>query len=181
MSDASLRHTDPQRPRGTVLRPPLWVRWVLSFSVAAALLVALVRFVESNNSDSSQAIENPAGAEAQNREAAILVAQDQAPHTVRLKPQAVPARAIERAVRADMASLIAHQALDGPLGRSTCTQIGPRGTVRVAYRCMVVAGGVTYPFLGVVDLHAQQITYCKRDPPPVPSENIPVSRRCLAT
>ena len=43
----------------------------------------------------------------------------------------------------------------------------------------VVAGGVTYPFLGVADPRARRVTYCKRDQPPVPSDNIPVSRRCL--
>jgi hypothetical protein len=43
----------------------------------------------------------------------------------------------------------------------------------------VESAAVSYPFLGVVDLRAKQITYCKRDPPPVPSENIPVSSRCV--
>jgi hypothetical protein len=32
----------------------------------------------------------------------------------------------------------------------------------------------------VVDTSARRITYCKRDPPPVPSQNVPLSPRCLA-
>ena len=39
---------------------------------------------------------------------------------------------------------------------------------------------MTYPFLGVVDPAARRITYCKRDPPPAPSDNVPVSSRCRA-
>jgi hypothetical protein len=32
----------------------------------------------------------------------------------------------------------------------------------------------------VVNVPAHRLTYCKRDEPPVPSMNIPVSRRCVA-
>jgi hypothetical protein len=42
----------------------------------------------------------------------------------------------------------------------------------------VVANGQGYRFLGVVDTAAHRITYCKHDEPPVPGEDIPVSRRC---
>ncbi len=154
---------------------------MLSFSVAAALLIALIRFVDSNQQDSNQATENAAGAARQNQEAAILVTEDQTPHTVRVNGATAPAAAIERAIRADMVYLIDHQVLDGPLGRSSCTETGPRGRSRIAFTCTVEAGAVRYPFLGVVDLTAHQLTYCKRDPPPVPSENIPVSPRCRLT
>jgi hypothetical protein len=39
---------------------------------------------------------------------------------------------------------------------------------------------VGYDFLGVVDPKARRLTYCKRDPPPAASDNVRVSRRCLA-
>ena len=158
---------------------PLWVRWVLSFVVAGALLFGLVRFVDSNNAN-SEGTANAAAAAEENREAQILVGQDQAPHVVALKPGGAPAAALARAVHAAIGRLIALQQLDGPLGRSSCTATGPRRGLRLAYSCSVAAGSVSYPFLGVVDLRNRKVTYCKRDPPPVPSENIPVSSRCLA-
>ncbi len=52
------------------------------------------------------------------------------------------------------------------------------GTVRLALKCDVKAADVTYPFLGVVQPAVKQITYCQRVAPPVPSMNIPVSKRC---
>jgi hypothetical protein len=154
---------------------------VLSFAVAGALLIALIRFVDANQQDSNQATENAAGAAQQNEESAVLVAEDQAPHTVRVNAGTPPSTAIERAIHADMLYLIEHQVLDGPLGRTSCSETGRGIGSRVAFTCTVEAGNVSYPFLGVVDVTARQLTYCKRDPPPIPSENIPVSPRCRLT
>jgi hypothetical protein len=42
----------------------------------------------------------------------------------------------------------------------------------------VVVANVSYPFVGVVEPAARRLTYCKRDLPPVPTMNIPVSARC---
>ncbi len=39
-------------------------------------------------------------------------------------------------------------------------------------------GKLSYPFDGVVAPTSATITYCQRVQPPVPSMNIPVSRRC---
>lgn len=167
----------PQR-RDASLRVPLWLRWVLSLAAAAALLFGLVHFVQTHSSD-SPAPENPAAAAQQNRETEVLVAQDQAPHSVRLKPGAVPAAALQRAIGADMNFLIDHQVLDGPLQSSKCTRTGPRSSTRLAFSCRAVADNVNYPFLGVVEVRSRQLTYCKRDPAPIPSENIPLSPRCL--
>ncbi len=161
-----------------MLHLPLWLRFVLSFGVAAALLIALVRFVDSNNSNSEGPV-NPAAAAEQSREAAILVGEDQAPHVKRLNSGAAPAAALARAVGTDIAGLISKQQLAGPLGGSSCSETGRHTQTRLAFSCTVRAGGVSYPFLGVVDLSRRLVTYCKRDPPPVPSENIPVSSRCL--
>lgn len=153
---------------------------MLSILVGCALLVALVLFVEHNGSSSQEANLSPAAAEQENQEAETLVAQDQAPHTVRLRSRGAPAAALARRVSDDISGLIAHGVLDGPLGHSSCTPTGERGKQSHAFSCSVVADGVTYPFLGVVDAQAGVATYCKRDPPPVPSENIPVSRRCVS-
>jgi hypothetical protein len=157
----------------------MWLRWVLSFGVAAVLIVLLVRFVE-NNSGTSPANLNPAAAVRLNREAEILVAQDQAPRVALLRPGAEPARALERAIGADIGREITQGEISGPLGRSTCTPAGTRATVPRAFRCTVVAADFNYQFVGVVDTRTREITFCKRDPPPVPSQNVPVSRRCLA-
>jgi hypothetical protein len=69
--------------------------------------------------------------------------------------------------------------LNGPLQRSTCRPLKSNGD-SLRFSCAVIAANVNYPFLGVVDVAARRITFCKRDPPPVPSENIPVSRRCTS-
>lgn len=160
------------------LRPPLWARWALSLSAGVILLVALVLFVEHNNSN-SEATQSPAAIARANREAEIVVAQDQAPRVGAVRPGSSPRNALVRAVRADMTAMINNGTIDGPLGRATCTRTGGSAG-RPAFRCAAVAAGVTYPFLGVVDVPGRRVTYCKRDLPPVPSLNIPVSSRCQA-
>jgi hypothetical protein len=152
---------------------------VLSFGIGAALIVLLVRFVQ-HNSGTSPANESPAAAVRANREAEILVAQDQAPRVVRLGIGVAPAAALEHATRADIARLIAQGTINGPLGRSTCTPTGTLATSARAFGCTVVAANFNYQFVGVVDTLTRRITFCKRDPPPVPSQNVPVSPRCLA-
>ncbi len=160
------------------LRPPLWARWVLSLGAGLILLLALILFVEHNNTN-SEATQSPAAVARANREAEVVVAQDQAPHVAAVAPGSGAHAAIVKAVRADMASLVDRGIIDGPLGRIACRRTGDHAG-RPAFECTAVAGGVTYPFLGVVDLRARRVTYCKRDEPPVPSLNIPVSRRCRA-
>jgi hypothetical protein len=152
---------------------------VLPFAVATALIVGLVLFVENNNSDTPANVNQAAEVQA-NREAEILVAQDQAPHTARLGPANEPAPALKRAIDADMTSLIAHGALNGPLQHSSCKLTGSGASARLRYKCTATADGLAYPFYGVVDVSDRTITYCKRDPPPARLENIPISRRCTA-
>jgi hypothetical protein len=161
------------------MHPPLWLQWVLSIVIAAAAIFALVRFVQSNT-DNQITTESPAGAVQANREAEILVAEDQAPHTVRLRGRAPALAAINRAIRADMTALINQGSLEGPLQRSACAPKGPPGRAGQEFSCTASAAGVSYPFVGVVDARAQTIVYCKRDPPPVPSQNVPLSPRCTA-
>ncbi len=150
---------------------------MLSLSVAVALMIALIAFVNANQADRATADNAQMTAES-NREAALLVAQDQRPHVSPLKPGTAPARAIGAAVAADMRRLIGGGTISGPLTRTRCSAAGPSGPRRQPFRCDAVAASVTYPFVGVVDRGAKTITYCKSDPPPVPSEAIPVTPRC---
>jgi hypothetical protein len=161
---------------GSFTRLPLWSRWVLSVLVAVVLLVLVVRFVQTHNSDGTATQSGVALARA-NQEGEIVVEQDQAPHVAKLTAGVAPVSAIAHAVRADMNHEINQGFLNGPLQRATCKSLNSHGG-GLRFSCTVLAANVNYPFLGVVDVAARRITYCKRDPPPVPSENIPVSRRC---
>jgi hypothetical protein len=173
----ALRPLKPPKAPGAYLRIPLWQRFVLAGLITVGLVVALVVYVDHHNTDSPPST-NPAGEVAANREAEILVAQDQAPRTARVGPGEPPRAALMRAVRADMSHRINTGALEGPLQRLQCHAAGPSGGSRQALRCNVLAGSVAYQFLGVVDTATRRVTYCKRDPPPAPSDNVPVSLRC---
>ncbi|HEY3726425.1 MAG TPA: hypothetical protein VGL51_04575 [Solirubrobacteraceae bacterium] len=175
MADAS----PPPRAPGAYLRRPLWQRFAVAGVVTIAVLVALVLYVENNNTDSPRST-NPASDVQANREAEILVAQDQAPHTVRLTAAAAPSQAAARVVQASMKRRIARGELAGPLQRTSCRARGPQTGPRRAFGCTAVAGSVSYPFVGVIDETARRVIYCKRDPPPAPSDNVPVSPRCRA-
>ncbi|HZE05382.1 MAG TPA: hypothetical protein VE127_09170 [Solirubrobacteraceae bacterium] len=160
------------------LRLPLWARWGLSLGVGLIAAIALIVFVEHNNS-SSEATQNPAAVARANRVASIVVAQDQAPHVAQVRPGSSPRAAIVRAIHDDMTQLINRGILDGPLRRTACRQTGAHSG-RLAFSCHAFAADFKYPFLGVVDVAARRVTYCKRDVPPVPSMNVPVSPRCRA-
>jgi hypothetical protein len=158
------------------LRVPLWARWALSLIIAVALVVALIVFVDRHNNNNLATL-SPAATLRADREAEVVVSQDQAPHVLKLDSTVTPKAAFTRAIRAEMNNLLAHGEIDGPLDRVTCASAGP-GPGVTGYRCTGEADDVNYIFLGVIDPRADRITYCKRDPPPVPSENIPISRRC---
>lgn len=161
------------------MRPALWLQWVLSITVAAAAIFALVLFVQSNT-ENQVTTESPAGEVQQNEEAEALVAEDQAPHVVHLPGRTAPAAAVNRAIRADMTTMIGQGSISGPLQHSSCALTGRRGQAGQRLSCTVSAAGVSYPFVAVVDARARTIVYCKRDPPPVPSQNVPLSPRCTA-
>ena len=160
------------------LRPPLWARFALSIGAGVILLLALIVFVDHNNNN-AEATQSPAAVARADREAEVVVSQDQAPHVAAVAAGVAARPAMVKAVRAAMTRMIDNGTIDGPLTRVACTGAGAHSG-RLALRCTGVAAGVNYPFLGVVDLRARQLTYCKRDAPPVPSLSIPVSRRCLA-
>lgn len=158
------------------MRPPLWARWALSLLIAAAAVVALIAFVHHHN-DNGLAHISTAAEQRANREATVVVGQDQKPHSVRLPAGQSPSAALADAVRADMRRRIASGNVDGPLGKVGCVPSGHRGGAQ-AFTCRAVAAHVSYPFLAVATPHAGRAVYCKRDAPPTPSQNIPVSRRC---
>jgi hypothetical protein len=172
-----------RRPRsrapGAYLRLALWQRYVVSLLVAGALLAVLVVFVAGHNTDAPTSTNEAAAVQA-NRDAEILISQDQAPRSLRLTPGLAPAAALGKAIHARMAKQIAAGAIDGPLSDVRCRPTGSGAGSRQAFRCTVLAGSVSYPFLGVVDTAARRVTYCKRDPPPVASDSVPISRRCRA-
>jgi hypothetical protein len=153
----------------------MWARWVLSFAVAAALLVGLVVFVDANDNPNAPAPQNPSAVIRANREAETLVAQDQAPHAVAVPPGLDARAGVERAVRGDMTQRIRTGEIEGPLGDVRCVGAGGRS----AFSCTATVADVNYDYLGVADLGARSVTFCRRDPAPVPSQTVPVSRRCL--
>lgn len=158
------------------MRPPLWARWALSLLIAAAAVVALVTFVRRHN-DNGLAHVGTAAEQRAAQEAAVVVGQDQKPHTVRMHAGQSPGAALAGAVRADMRRRIASGNIDGPLGKVGCVPSGHRGGAQ-AFTCRAVAAHVSYPFLAVARPRTGRAAYCKRDAPPTPSQNIPVSKRC---
>ncbi len=158
------------------IRPPLWARWGLSLLVAAAAVVALIAFVH-HNSNNSLAHVGTAAERRASREATVVVGQDQAPRTIRLAAGTAVGPQLVAAVRGDMGHRIATGNIDGPLQRVHCARTGGHASA-VGYSCDAHANGVSYPFLAVATPTRHRAVYCKRDVPPVPSENIPVSRNC---
>jgi hypothetical protein len=157
-------------------RPPMWARWALSFGVAALLAVGLIVFVSHHNGN-GLASESPKASERANREAEIVVSQDQAPHVVTLAA-GVSRAAVTDAIRHAMTVRIGRGEAGAPLQRVGCTVTGSRASA-TGYRCRAIAAGVAYPYQAVVDRVTHRLTFCKHDAPPVPSMNIPVSRRCV--
>lgn len=178
---------DPGRPRtgrtrapGAYLSLPLWQRYAVSVVVATGLLAGMVIWVSGHNTDSGPPNSNPAATLPANREARILISQDQAPHSAALPPGLASGPALERVLHAHIAAEIRDGAIAGPLRAAVCHPISRSGS-RIGYRCTIDSGSVNYPFLAAVDTAARRVTYCKRDPPPAPSEQaVPVSSGCRA-
>ncbi len=153
--------------------------WVLAFGVAAAFLVALILFVsiEGPAANKPAAVTNPSAIAEQNREDRAQVQADQTPHVVTVRGGVAGQSALQVAVVRYMKRQIALGTVQGPLTRSSCTPAAGSSPVRPAFSCAVVAGNVTYPFLGVAN-SSRQVTFCKRDYAPVWGMNVPVSGRC---
>jgi len=156
----------------------MWARFVVALGVGVILLVALIIFVNHNNTDSNQTL-TPSEQAKVNREAERVVAADQAPHIVVLKSGETPHAGFVRTVHSAMATLVNRGVVDGPLQRVRCAQHGG-ASGRQAFTCVATANNVNYDYVGVVEVPTHRLTYCKRDVPPVPSQNIPVSAACTA-
>ncbi len=156
---------------------PLWLQWVLPFSIAALLIIALVVFVHHETDDVPQyANTNSNAIVEQNREDTIIVRQQQAPRVSRLAAGVSATVGLRDAVDRYMTSQVNHGFMAGPLKGTVCHAVGGTST-RQVLKCDVTAADVTYPFDGVVA--ARVITYCQRVAPPTPSMNVPVSKRCI--
>ena len=159
--------------------PPLWARWLLTILAFAALTVAIVIAIHAVNDSGASASERSAALEA-NREGRIALEEDQAPHTSGLGAGTPMRVALQRAIAIDMRNLIRHGALTGPLQGVSCSPAGHRHSERQAFDCTARAAAIAYPFLGVADERARQLTWCKFDPSPVSNgpQEVPVSPRC---
>jgi hypothetical protein len=135
----------------------MWAKFVLALGAAAILLVALIIYVDDNNTDSPPS-EN-------------LAAQTRANRGVG------PRSGFVHTVRGAMDNLIGQAIVDGPLQRVRCTRHAAASGM-LAFSCVATANDVNYDFVGVVNLASHRLTYCKRDEPPIPSQNVPVSPRC---
>ena len=169
----------PRRERapGAYLPLSLWARFTVAFIVAIALLAAMVIFVSGHNTDSSPLI-GGTGVQRANVESDTLIAQDQAPRSVRLRAGQTPRAALVDTVRARMVAQIRFGAISGPLGAIRCRAAGPTTGAGQAFDCTADAAGVRYLFSGVAQAHRRQITYCKRDLPPTGAPAVPLSPRC---
>jgi hypothetical protein len=156
----------------------MWAKFAVSLTVGAIVLVALIIFVSHNNTDSNQTL-TPSEQAKVNKEAAVVVAADQAPHVVTLARGESPDTGMARTIRATMSSLVNRGFLDGPLQRVRCARHGGHAA-RPAFSCVATAADVNYDFVGVVDVPSRHLTYCRREPPPVPTDKIPVSLACTA-
>jgi hypothetical protein len=171
------------------LHPPLWARWVLTILGFAVLIVAIGIVVRSNDGGGGGGVSGSAKSEAQaeaeaEHEGRIVVGQDQAPHVAPLRSGVAAEVALERAITIDVNGRIADGELTGPLQSVRCQASGPQSHAgrRWPFRCTVRSAGIAYPFLGVLDERARELTWCKVDPPPeagAPQE-VPVSSRCRA-
>jgi hypothetical protein len=161
---------------------PLWVKWVLSCGIALILLVALIIYVDHHNTDASngQAL-TPQGQTSANHLAIVLAQEQQAPHVVRAPAGATPATSIAHAVHLQMNTLINDQEAGPPVSPARCYATSARAGQGVrGFTCTDLAGGQYFDFVGVVDVKTRLVTVCRRDPPPVQSLTVPVSRRCVA-
>lgn len=148
--------------------------------MAAVLVIALVAFVNHQTNDVPQIanVTSKAAIVEQNREDEVIVRDQQAPHVVKLQPGQPAAAGMRAAVVRYMNVQIAHGAIDGPIRSSWCHLLAGGTETRQLLRCGVSASGVTYPFDGVAQPGAGVATFCQRVSPPVPSMNVPISKRC---
>jgi hypothetical protein len=158
------------------LFPALWMRWAISLIVGVAVIVALVAFVDHNNSN-SEAKGSTKSLEREYKYAQVVIGAEQAPHTVAVARGRSVKLAFVAVVRANMRHRIKTGNVSGRLQKVRCRASGSQAG-RFAYSCVAEAGNVNYPYVGVFTKASKHVTYCQRDAPPIPTEQIPVSARC---
>lgn len=180
MPSATLKSRPPRRLFGPGGRLPIWSQWVISLGVAGLLVLALVLFVDHEQATANQPapVVRPAAIAEQNREARVIMAQDQTPRTLRIAHPTAPSRAIRLAVDAVMRAELRTGIISGTLQRTACQALSGTGSARVAFSCTAEAADVNYLFQGVVDVRGRRVTVCKHDLAPVSGLNVPVSPRC---
>jgi hypothetical protein len=165
-------------PRG---KPPMWAQWVLALGVATILVAALIVWVDHEQATANEPapVVKPSAIAEQNREATVLVGQDQAPHTFRIAGPTASVVAVRDAVDDVMRAEIKTGMISGELQGTSCSRLAPGSTAtRSVFRCTAEVGSVNYPFDGVVEPQARRVTVCKHDLSPIPRLQISVSDRC---
>jgi hypothetical protein len=170
----------PQRLFGPEGRLPTWAQWAVPLGVAALLVAGLILFVDHQQATANQPapVTRRSALLEQNREARILVAEDQTPHTLAIARPTPGPEAIRLAVAAVMRAELRTAAIEGPLQRIICRPTDASAPRRLVYQCTAEAASVLYPFSGVVEPGRRRVTVCKRDLPPVPGMNVALSPRC---
>jgi hypothetical protein len=176
-----LQQASGPTPRRGFRGLPAWLQFSVTLGIGAIVIVAVVLYVHHVGNDSAQEapVTSPKAVKEENREANILVRQDQAPHHASLGPGSAAADGLRAAVLKYMRHQINIGVISGPVTKSSCVARSGSTSTRQSLRCDVTAADVTYPFYGVVEPKSGQITYCKKDQPPIPSMNVPLSARCL--
>jgi len=163
---------------------PLWLQWALPFGVAIVAVVALVAFVEHQTNDvpSEASVNSPSAIVAQNKQADVLMEQEQAPQIAKLQAGVKPAKGLEIAIAAWLNQQIKTGQYSGPLTKQSCTPTAGSTSARVAFKCEMVTANVTYPFYGVVIPSIGSVTYCQKVAPPVYGmPGLKLSSACLAS
>ena len=160
---------------------PLWLKWVLTLLTFAVLSAAVVIFVSRANNSEKSYSESPTAAAQANQAGEAVSARDQAPHQTRLSQSRGTHSALERAIAADMRTRVAQHDVTGPVQRVSCTPVAPRRPGRRPFRCQALVGGFSYPFVGVADLRARELVWCKDDRASYdPSVEAPLSPACTS-
>jgi hypothetical protein len=161
-------------------RPPLWARWVMTI-VAFAIAIAVIAIVARSGGGGSASPSEEALAVAEaNSEGRTAIAEDEAPHTSRLRPGAALEAALQRAIAGDVTGWVHPRKPTGTLQGVRCRASGPVNAGRRPYGCTVLSAGIRYQFVAVADQRALLLTWCKVDPPPAAEDplEVPVSPRC---
>jgi len=158
----------------------LGTRWALSILFFICLGLGAYLFLHEANKGTTTTDSNPAAEVQANQLGQIVVAHDQLAHHASLPRGASSAAALSAAIAADVRGLVSTHEIQGPAGAVQCSAAGPSRRGRRAYDCHAHAGGLTYPFNGVVDVRAGTLTWCKNDTVDEPGLNVPLNPGCLS-